>query len=172
MANKTDGSDDHKGPGRWGMALWLRLVLFASLALNLLVVGIVAGFVFGGTHDRGRGHMGRDAALPYVGALRDADRDELRRALGEELRDRRTAKGQLAAQYRDAVVVLRTEPFEREALEAVMAAQAARAQARSEAGRTALIDRLAAMSPEARRAYADRLAAQIDRLERRWAVKN
>ena len=61
----ADSSSAPKKPMRWG-----RYVLFGSLALNLLIVGMVAGALFGGHRDRDRNPLLRDIGFgPFVQAL-------------------------------------------------------------------------------------------------------
>ncbi|MFZ5965323.1 periplasmic heavy metal sensor [Thalassococcus sp. BH17M4-6] len=150
------------------MKFWLRLVLFASLALNLVIVGIVAGFVLRGGPDHRDGPRGRDGAVRYSRALTEDQRDALRRDLRAAFRgDRRAVAAEIAGDFRAAVEVLRADPFDRAAFDAVMARQDTRAEARQQTGRQALLDVVSGMSTEERQAYADRLSDQIDRLEKR-----
>src|SRR6056297_1168972 len=68
--------------------LWLRLTLLGSLALNLLVIGAVAGaFVFGGPEHRALRDRG-DPVPVFIRALDPTDRRALRQDLLENLRDR------------------------------------------------------------------------------------
>ena len=153
-------------------ARWLRVVLFASLALNLAGIGALVGLAVTGGPDRQHGPRGRDAAFPYARALDTDDRDRLRQQLHEDFRSRRGAVGEIAQDYRAAVTLLEADPFDRAAFEELMLRQDARAELRQEAGRRALLDVLTEMTPEARRAYAGRLSEQIDRFEARIARRD
>ncbi|MDU8909970.1 periplasmic heavy metal sensor [Aestuariicoccus sp. MJ-SS9] len=155
---------DATGPKR-GMTGWIRAVLFASLALNLLIAGIAAGMYWRGGPDRGP--RDRDFAAPYARALGDEQRGTLRRALRREFLANRPERGALAQGYVAASAALRAEPFDRAALEAVLEGQARQAQTRQEIGRRVMIDFLSNMSAEDRAAFADRLDQEIDRLSRR-----
>jgi uncharacterized membrane protein len=144
---------------------WVRWLLVASLALNLLLVGVAVGAFFG---PAGRdGQMPRDSVLPYVQAFEPRER----RALGRDLRARMRAAGiDRSARrdgYRDAVQLLRAEPFDAAAFEALLQRQFAAAARLQSEGRAALIERLSGMKPEARAAYAARLEELLERHQRR-----
>ena len=141
----------------------LRIVLVASLMLNLLLVGLFVGLLASG---RGPGGGPRDVALtlgPLTEALapedRAAVRDRLRgepriRDLGRHFRE--TAMAELAA-------AIRTEPFDRAAVQGVLEAQTARIATVQVAARAAFLDRLEAMGAAGREAYAGRLEAHSGR---------
>lgn len=159
-------TDPDRTPNPPRMRLWLRLVLFASLALNLLVVGIVAGAILRGGPDRYR-MPDRDVAAAYIGAMDEADRRALRRDA-----IRRFREGGLAGratprdQYRDAVEILRQEPFDAGAFDAVLRRQQEGVLMRAEIGRAALVARVGAMSAGERVAMADRLQDAIARMDK------
>lgn len=154
----TDADETRAAPRRW-----LRVVLFLSLALNLLVVGAVAGFVLKGP-PLPRGDR-NDPVLPYTRAF---DEDQ-RRAVWQDLRRGLTRDGGAMRagyleDYRSALEILRADPYRPDRMEALLAAQAARgAEVRAE-GQKVLSAYLAAMSVEARKAYADRLEQEIERM--------
>ncbi|MBN9888329.1 periplasmic heavy metal sensor [Salipiger abyssi] len=163
-------SDDAKTPKK--SARWLRLALFASLAANLAVVGVVLGAVLlRPPFDRAGPPHGRDFVFPYTRAFDEGQRRELGRNLrGAFERDRARAPmhGGLLGGYRAALDVLRAEPFDPQAFSAALDAQSARAEARQAAGQRVLIDYVASLPPEARVAYADRLEAEIDEMAERF----
>lgn len=141
---------------RVGTPLWVRIVLGVSLALNVLVAGVVLGAALGGgPGDRVRGDPG---AMPFVRALAPEERRallrEMRREGGERLpaarRETRERVGALLA-------ALRAETMDRGAVEALLNAQTAEGAARQALGQKVLLDHLERLGPEARRAYADRL---------------
>ena len=149
-----------------GMRGWLKAVLFGSLALNLLVAGLAVGVVFDGPP--GHPPRDRDPALPFTRAFDEDQRHDLRRALRKEFDKRRGDGSGLIEDYREALAVLRAEPFDAEALKAALDKQGARAETRRERGQQILAEMLAGMSPADRKAYADRLERELDEiLERR-----
>lgn len=136
---------------------WMRILLVVSLALNLLVAGLLVGAALG-EGGPGRGPRPAELALgPLARALDEGDR----RAILQDLhghpglqglgRDRRNAG------LREIAAALRADPFEPDRAKAALAAQAEEIAHAQSAVQDALIARLAAMSPEARRAFADRL---------------
>jgi uncharacterized membrane protein len=147
---------------------WMRVALFVSLALNLLVLGVVAGRILSdGPPDWVR-RGGDDPAIPYARAFEPDQHAALRRDLRGAFEHHRPAGGFLA-EYRQALDLLRADPFDPGAFDALLDRQAVGAEARRRAGQAVLSAQIAAMSPEARRAYAARLEAELDRLAERRA---
>lgn len=144
----------------------LRILLVVSLALNLLVAGLVAGRLFHG-HPGGGHPMAVDLPLgPFARALSPEDR----RAIGRDLlgdpalRDMRRSLRE--ADLATLAAALRAEPFDRAAAAAVIAAQSQKLRALEDAVEEALLARFAAMTAEERAALADRLMAEMRRAPR------
>lgn len=140
----------------------LRIALGVSVALNLLVVGVVAGAILrdGGPRDR----MVRDLDLgPFTEALSPDDRAAMRREFVARMPEMGEARRAMRAEFRDLLALLRAEPFDPEAMRQVMTGQRARMQERVDLGQELLLQRLESMTPDARQAFADRLE---DRLRR------
>ncbi|WGW05597.1 periplasmic heavy metal sensor [Tropicibacter oceani] len=160
---------DKDSPTPPRMRPWLRVLLFASLALNLAIAGMAAGVVLrgGSPHDR---HESRDFVTPYTRAFDERQRDDLRRALRDGYltrKDKDGARDDLTLDYRAALDVLRSEPFDAAAMAAILERQGARTADRQAMGQQVLSTYLAALSPQEREAYAQRLAQEITRLEAR-----
>jgi len=140
----------------------LRIALGISLALNLLVVGLVAGAVLrdGGPRDR----MVRDLDFgPFTEALSPEDRDALRRAFIDRAPDLRGARQEMRTDLEAFLAALRAEPFDPSALTQVMENQQGRLSRRIELGQDLLVERLAAMDGRERGAFADRLERRLRR---------
>lgn len=150
-----------KRPGRW-----LKVALIASLALNLLIVGGLAGLALGGGPDRRTGST-RDAVLPYTRALSSEDRRALRQGFQRQEGGGGARAGAIMNSYQEALRLLRSDPFDAGAFDAVMQQQGEAAQTRQVQGRQLLTQYLSNLPQEARRAYADRLEAEIGALSRR-----
>lgn len=138
---------------------WMRLLLAASLALNLLVAGIVAG---GLLHRDGPGGRMRPADLalgPVARALDEGDRRAILGALREGGGLRPLDRDPREAGLRAIAEAVRAEPFDAARLRGALDAQAGRIEAAQRAVREALVERVAAMGPEGRAAFADRLLA-------------
>ncbi len=159
----VEGSGGAPAPvGKAGGSRGLRIALGVSVALNLLVAGLVAGAVLrdGGPRDR----MLRDLDFgPFTEALSDQDRDALRREFVARSGGFRDARAEMRADFDALLAVLRATPFDAEAARAVLAATQARVQERLTLGQEVLVERLAAMTPEAREAFADRLERRLRR---------
>ncbi len=135
--------------------IW-RIVLVLSLALNLAVVGLVAGFAL---RDGKNGPpRGVELSLGPIGqALTPDDRQAIMRSLRDN-REVRAPRGDGARGGIEVVlVVLNTEPFDPDAfLESLKQPDTRQAKLR-EALREALTLRVTEMSPAERAAFRDRL---------------
>ncbi len=161
----TETSKTPKG----GMRPWLRLLLVASLALNLLVVGLVGGALI----MRGKWqehHMARLEMLggPMTWALSHKDR----RAIGDKLREsfgnRQAMHEEMRAGMESLIADLKAVPFDPDAVAQYMAEHRAQLNARLELGQALLLERLTEMDDDERAAYAQRLQ---DAMQRGWRGK-
>jgi hypothetical protein len=141
-------------------------VLAVSLALNLLIVGLVAGLALrAGPGADGHPAL-RDLGLgPFVLAMDRDDRAALRERLAaQDLRADRIALGR---SLRGLQAALRSEPFDRAAAAAALTDGRRAAEALQAGAHAALLDQMAEMDPAARRALADRLNRALRRADRR-----
>ncbi|AWB47946.1 hypothetical protein HYN69_04925 [Gemmobacter aquarius] len=158
----AEGAEVRNGKG-------VRIALAISVALNLLVIGLVAGAVL---RDGGpRGRMGNDLALgPFTEALAPADRAALRQEFMQRMPEMRDARRQMRADFKGLLLALRAEPFDVAAVRGLIAGQSERMAGRLAVGQDLLVGRIEAMTPEARAAFADRLEEGLRRgPERRGA---
>ena len=145
----------------------LRWALIVSLGVNLIVIGGAIG-VF----SRVQGYFDRSPpagpASLYVRALSH----DSRRSLGQVMRQKNgeqnhtaghTHRQQFSQGYRDAIDLLRAEPFDQQALDRIMAEQAKFSQMRLNQARGVLVQHLASISAEQRRDYAATLEQMIKR---------
>lgn len=145
--------DDPVTPSR-GSSRLMRIVLVLSLALNLAVVGIVAGVAVSGRLG-GPAPRSVDFGLgPVSQALDPAERRAIRQALRREGALRNL---DLRARAEAMIAALRADPFDRAALELLLDEQAARIGQLQGAAQEAFLDQIAAMTPERRAAFAERL---------------
>lgn len=144
-------------PRRW------RALLIVSLALNLLVAGILLGAMLD------RGGPGPDEMraagplAPLVRALPPEDRQAVLGALRRERPSLEPPPRDRAAASAPLMAALRSEPFDPEQVLRALQDQRRRGEARLRAAEAALAARLAAMTPAARAAYAHALQEQIGR---------
>jgi uncharacterized membrane protein len=164
--NNAGNTDLTPKPGSTGR--WLRIALAVSLAINLGIVGMVAGAVFRNGGPQHGATLARDVGFgPFTDALSKEDRSKLRRAfLGAvpELRDSRKA---VRADFAELLEQLRASPFDADALRAVFDRQNARNAERLELGQRLIFDLVVGMTPEARAAFADSLEQSLTRGSKR-----
>ena len=142
---------------------WLKLALFASLAINLAVVGLVAGAFLRGGPDRPGGPGAESYARPYMSALPKEQRREMFRGVREDARGKVPDRRARRALYGDVLTALRAEPFDPAALKAAAQRQAEAGVTLLQATQTAWIDVVAGMSAEERAAYAQRVEDALKR---------
>lgn len=152
---------DRKKSDGAGMSGWMRSLLVASLALNLLVAGAGAGMLISGWGWHGRHHApGIEAAGgPLTRALDERDRRAIARQMREAYRDGRPGRAEQRASFDALISDLRKTPFDRGGVEQHMARMRGMFVDRLELGQGLLLDRLDSMDPDARAAFADRLEA-------------
>lgn len=137
-----------------------KVILGLSLALNLIVIGVVVGAgVRGGGPMRGGGMS--NYAIPYVMALPKEDR----RAIFKSLRgkDGLPDRGARRALYQDMVSALKAEPFDPAAVQSVLDAQSSANVSVLTAAQVAWTERVTAMSPQKRAEYAGRVEEVLKR---------
>ncbi|MEM9756769.1 MAG: periplasmic heavy metal sensor [Pseudomonadota bacterium] len=145
----------------------LRIALIVSLALNLLIVGAIAGLVLnaGGRRPGGDNPGFRAIGLgPVLPALPREDRRALFHRLGESRADLARQSRPLGDAMVSFVEALRAEPFDRDAAAMALDAQRRHGAALQEQGHEILLDQLDAMTAEARAEMADRLEASLRRV--------
>ncbi|MEE9426779.1 MAG: periplasmic heavy metal sensor [Paracoccaceae bacterium] len=147
---------------------WLRLLLVASLALNLLIVGMIAGAIFrGGPPD----HIRRASAPPlydlgygpYARALSKDDRQQITSAMGELGPDLRANRADFRAHLVLMLEALRQSPYKPETVSEILSQQQSRLQERQDIGKTLFLSQIAEMTDDERAKYADRLERSLRR---------
>ncbi len=151
---------------RKGNRRWVRVVLFVSLAVNLLVVGLVVGALLSGPHGRDRPELRGLGYGPFVRALSKEERSALHEALARNADSFRHNRAELRAQFEALLMALRTEPFDAAEVERLFAEQRDRILERRRLGQASLLERIMAMSPQDRAAYADALDRKFRRRDR------
>ena len=139
--------------------IW-RIVLIFSLALNLAVVGIVAGAMISGRFGDGPPRRIDFGLGPVARALTSDERRDIGRDLRQDHNLRsHDFRGQMAAM----TAALRADPYDPAAMQALLEDQAARLSQVQANARLAVLERIAAMSPARRSAFADRLEEELQR---------
>lgn len=139
---------------------WSRVVLVASLALNIVVLGIVGGAAL--RWDKGRDHVRtvqvRDIGIgPFMGAFAPEQRRELGRAFARSAGNPREARQEAQGLFEDMLGLLRSDPFDAAQFETHLLTLQSGFADRQEIGTRLMIAKISEMSPEARMAYADKL---------------
>lgn len=159
---------DHDIPKAPRIKLWLRVVLFVSLALNLAVIGVVAGAIWRhGDDDKRRGARADRVSLAYIRALSDADKRAIRDTMRAKMPDRADRRAQVRDSFDPVLSALRRDTVDRAVLADLFQAQFSKAEEGQRLARGAMLDRLAAMPASERRAFADRVEQELERLEQR-----
>ncbi|MBV7409229.1 periplasmic heavy metal sensor [Maritimibacter sp. DP1N21-5] len=155
---------------RSGTPGWVKLLLAASLTLNLMVVGLVVGARLGdGPPGRDPGpRTPRERVDPALGPFGRALPDNYRERATEDMRSRAGTfadnRGMFAAQLGEMLTLLRAERFDEDAFRAALEAQSQMFETRSQIGRDVVSEQIAAMSPEERQAVAEKLEKGFGRV--------
>ncbi|WP_162798471.1 periplasmic heavy metal sensor [Sulfitobacter sp. SK012] len=152
----------------------MKVVLVASLALNVAVIAAVAGIAWrmsGNADGPSRTGGMRGFAAPYVWALDKEDRHALRSRL-EAAEPKVDRGGPRREQYQAVLEALRAAPFEADAVAALLSTQRAGSLAAQDTAQMAWLERVSEMNDEERAAYAERLEKIISKPRRKRTRKN
>jgi len=158
-------SDDITEPKPSGMSGKIRALLFVSLALNLLVVGLVAGALL--RFQRGDTMAGPPLGDlgygPFAQALTREQQGELRKDLVSRAGDLRDNRAEIRDDIEAFLTALRATPYDPVAVRTIAERQQERLSARQQIGQQILMDRIDAMTDHQRAEFADRLKQQLRR---------
>ena len=144
----------------------IQMILFVSLALNLLVLGLVIGaasHMWRGPDRLADRAMRDDGFSPYVAALSPEDRRAFVRDVLGRTGDFRQNRAEMRKEIDDLLVLLRAPEFDSTAFSDSLKAQSLKLEERRLAGIEAFVARVAEMSSEAREELAARIAAGMHR---------
>jgi len=145
---------------------WMRVTLFASLALNLLIVGAVVGVLLGGgprSSPKGDVRM-RDLGLgPYMRALERDDIAALRRGAEQQREQFRKSRTEMRAAFQETLAILRAEELDAPRLAELIQNQSGVAERGRALGMKLLLARIQQMSVVERRGLAQRLEESLKR---------
>lgn len=154
-------SPSDKTPGRG-----LKIALAVSLALNLAVVGSIAGFALRGGPDghRSEAMVVRDLNFgPFTDALTRDQRRAMLRDFAEKGPGLREMRAQMRGDFDAVLQALRATPFDAGQFRAAIETQNARITERAGLGREALIARVVQMSDSERSEFLQRLEQVVSR---------
>ncbi len=135
----------------------MAVVLFASLALNLIIAGATAGFVWrhgGKVADVQAAHL-PPTLLSYTSMLPASRQKELAARAGEQRQKVRPLRRQLREAREEMVQALVAEPFDRDRVQATQARLLAADQKAREAVHQLYVEIAANMTAEERRGFAE-----------------
>ena len=145
--------------------IW-KIIFAISIALNIAVLSAIGGAAlrFSKSPHTGKVHpKERQIGSVYMRAL---GRDQ-RRELGSQMRDQdvdnKVNRTNMEAGFQEAILILRSEEFDKEAFKTVVKGHAARSYQRLENAQGIFLSHITSMSFDQRSAYADRLEKALGR---------
>lgn len=143
---------------------WMRILLFVSLGLNLLVAGAVLSAMFKHGPFGGRTDGPRDLASAfYFSALPHEDRMEVFQQVRRDGRSH-SDRSVLRADVDATIALLKADVLDKAALLEAIQRQRGHMSRRREFGDRVFVDHIANMGPEERQAYAQRLEERLKRV--------
>jgi uncharacterized membrane protein len=158
----TDVSEPGPETAQAKRARRLKYALIASLAVNLLVVGAVAGMMFGFAKHRPHFGHGRGEDFGLMGLTRhlpEERRKEIRKDLRADRERLRPLVDEIRAARREAADKLVAEPFDKAALEAAILAAGEKERALRQTAVTSFVG------------HAERLTASERKMLSEWWLK-
>lgn len=145
---------------------WMKVAFVISVALNLLVVGVLVGGLIARDRMGPPPPPGGDFGLgPLGAAFSEEDRREMRREAVRSGANLGSMRADLRADMTGLIAAVAQDPWNPDAVRAQLAGMHARAADRVAVGEQVMLDRLGRMSDAERHAYAERLR---DRLPQGW----
>lgn len=140
---------------------WMRIAFGVSLALNLAVVGVLAGTFarFGGPPSRGPGMI--SYATPYIRALPREAQHEIFRSVRQQLPKDVFSRKAGRLLYAEMIEALKANPFDPVRVQAILDRQNTTAVTVQSAAHKAWLAHVVAMSPEDRAAYANNVSEEM-----------
>lgn len=144
----------------------VKLLLFLSLAVNLLVAGLFVGAVVHHFSDRdGRPpHVHRPGG-PLTAALTREDRRAIGKAMRASMRESRQSRDE---EYDAIIAALKAVPYDAETVRDTVGRQLETIHSRAEQGTELLLERLDAMSDAERAVFAERLEEELQSRRERY----
>lgn len=166
MTEETPKAESPQPPRR---RKGVRILLFVSLALNLVIIGVVGGAIL--NFSRGEDHprmVSRELGLgPYLMALEPDQRKMLDEAAYSQKQQLRDGRVKWRKSYQETLSAIRAEPFDPERLRAAMAEQAELATRSREVGLDIMVRQIEMMPAAERAAFADRLESRSNKWKKR-----
>lgn len=147
---------------------WMKLLLVASLALNLAVAGLVGGLALRGPLGEARPQFAAgDGLILMHRALPDGPRRELGRAFFHRRGELRALRDEMERLRRELPGLLVAEPFDMDAVRGNLQTQSERLGVAGQEALQLLTETIATLSEQERREFADNLKRARERPPRR-----
>ncbi|MBE1293704.1 MAG: periplasmic heavy metal sensor [Rhodobacteraceae bacterium] len=140
-----------------------RVLLIGSLALNLLIVGVVGGAAISLRGGSEKGPVSDRFGSPHIKALTFDDKREVGRAIRSAYRKSNVDHRADHSQYKEALAVLRASPLDESALRDLVMTLDQAGERRRAMARDVFLAKIISMSDADRAAYADRLEEVLQR---------
>ncbi|WP_294225980.1 periplasmic heavy metal sensor [uncultured Shimia sp.] len=140
-----------------------RALLIGSLALNLLIIGVVGGAVISLRGHGDKRPVADRFGSPYIKALTFDDKREVGRAIRSTYRKSDVDHRADHRLYREALTVLRASPLDETSLRDLVASLDQAGERRRVMARDVFLAKILSMSDAERVAYADRLEQVLER---------
>ena len=164
MSETIDGAPTPPLPPKTGHGV--KVALFVSLAINILIVGLIVGAMSHRWRDRDmmQGPAMADLGFgPYIAALDDGQRRDFVREVLGSAKDFRKNREEIRSGIEGMLTLLRAPTFDVAAFDATLKAQSLKLEERRALAIDLFVKRVAEMTPEAREELADRLARVLRR---------
>ncbi|WP_299419305.1 periplasmic heavy metal sensor [uncultured Shimia sp.] len=140
-----------------------RALLIGSLALNVLIIGVVGGAVFSLRGGSDKGPVSDRFGSPHIKALTFDDKREVGRAIRSTYRKSNVDHRADHQHYKEALAVLRTSPLDEAVLRNLVMTLDQAGERRRAMARDVFLAKILSMSDAERADYADRLEEVLAR---------
>ncbi len=142
---------------------WMKIALVVSLAMNLAVIGLVAGAAVNFRKEGGPQMSRIDGPNPFLRAMTPEDARTMRRLLRPDASQLGASRENGRAAMQAILAQLRAETFSEAALRVAFAQIAAANSARADLGQEAIVTYLLSLDAAERAKFADRLEQSVKR---------
>ncbi len=139
------------------MRTWLRVVLVASLALNLVIIGGATGMALRFGHSGPPPMLSDGPGSPMIRALSHEHRREMGRSIRKAHKGQNERGRDKSGYYSTLVTLLEAEPLDLDALRDASVTVDSRFEIRREVARDIWLEQVSTMTAEDRKAYAARM---------------
>lgn len=140
-----------------------RMLLIGSLALNVLIIGVVGGAAVSIRGAGDKGSVSDKFGSPHIKALTFEDKREVGRAIRSAYRKSNVDHRSDHQHYKEALEILRSSPLDEAALRNLVGTLDQAGERRRAMARDVFLTKILSMSDAERTVYADRLEDVLTR---------